>query len=279
MLTRVLGASPELELTATARAGGGQLVEFDASRDSVAELLAGGEYEWIVNAIGVIGPRIDERDPASVALARDVNAAFPQRLSAATGPEQRVLQIATDGVFAGADAPYDETAPHDAHDTYGETKSAGEVAAPNFLNLRCSIIGPEPDPPSSLLGWALSQPRGARITGYTNHRWNGVTTLHFARLCEAAIGGGAGELPSPLHVVPADTVTKAELLELVLNAFGRSDVSVEPAPAERSIDRTLATIHPDASRRLWAAAGYVEPPTIAEMVDELARFASGAGAG
>ena len=278
MITRVLRANPALEVSATARASGDSgFLGFDASRDSADELLHADDYEWVINAIGIVKPRIEERDPTGVALAIDVNAAFPHRLAAAARPDQRVIQIATDGVFSGAAGPYDEIAPHDATDIYARTKSLGEVAAAHVLHLRCSVVGPEPDRPASLLGWVLSQPRGARINGYTNHRWNGVTTWHFARLCEAVITRRLADLPSPLHVVPADLVTKAELLELILVAFGRTDITVSHGPAEVKTDRTLSTRHVEANRRLWGVVGYEAAPTIESMIGELAAVTQEAG--
>jgi dTDP-4-dehydrorhamnose reductase len=296
MVARVLSQNPELDVSGTVRdrrlAVGDEidsavgtaeidLLEFDAAHDPVADLLAADDYAWIVNAIGVIVPSIDERDPASVARAIELNAAFPHRLAAARGGEQRVIQIATDGVFSGLSGPYAEADAHDAIGVYGRSKSLGEVAAPGFLNLRCSVIGPERSPAESLLSWLLSQPSGARITGYTNHRWNGVTTWHFARLCEAVISGSVGELPSPLHVVPGDALTKAELLELAGAAFGRSDVAVTRGAASEAVDRRLTTTHPEANHRLWAEAGYPSPPEIGRMIDELAaverRGATGSG--
>lgn len=279
MVARVLGESPNLSVTVAARAAGKRgVLDFDAQRDSVEDLLSGG-YAWIVNAIGIIKPLIDESDRASVARAIDVNAAFPYRLAAAARPGQRVIQIATDCVFSGGTGAYDEEAPHDPLDVYGKTKSLGEVAARQFMHLRCSIIGPELEAPRSLLGWLLSRPPQAQLPGFTNHRWNGVTTWHFARLCEAVISKDLEDLPSPLHVLPGDTVTKAELLELALHAFGRSDAAVVPGPAETAIDRTLSTRYPEANHRLWAAAGYQEPPTVATMLEELAsRVTDAAGA-
>ena len=271
MVARVLAQNPELDVRGTSRAPtSSDLLDFDASRDAVEQLVSTDEFEWIVNAVGVIRRRIDDSDPASVARAIEVNSAFPHRLAAALRPHQRVIQIATDGVFSGLSGPYDERAVHDAGDVYARTKSLGETVTPRFLHLRCSVIGPERDRPASLLGWVLSQPSGARITGYTNHRWNGVTTWHFARLCEAVIAGEAGDLPSPLHVVPGDAVTKAELLELSLAAFGRSDVTLTREPAGTAVDRRLSTTHPEANRRLWAATGYPQPPEIGRMIDELA---------
>lgn len=69
---------------------------------------------------------------------------FPHRLAdAAARRGQRVIEIATNGVFSGRDAPYDEQSAHDPRDVYGKTKSLGERAASGVVRLRCSIIGPE----------------------------------------------------------------------------------------------------------------------------------------
>jgi hypothetical protein len=38
------------------------------------------------------------------------------------------------------------------------------------------------------------------------------------------------------------------------------------------IDRTLRTDDAELNARMWIAAGYAQPPTLATMVDELARI-------
>jgi len=271
-VARVLADDARLEVFRAARGpSADDVLPFDARDESIAGLLSERRYDWVVNAVGVLKRLIDESDPASVANAVAVNATFPRRLAAAALEQgSRVIQIATDGVFAGGRAPYDEDAPHDADGVYERSKSRGEVRAPHVLNLRCSIVGREHPPARSLLGWALTQPEGARIPGYTNHLWNGVTTLQFAELCAAVITSDGLDLPSTLHVVPADAVSKADLLRLALSAFGRDDVMVAPEPAPVPVDRTLTTRFPDAGLRLWRAAGYPQPPRIATMIAELA---------
>jgi dTDP-4-dehydrorhamnose reductase len=266
MVARVLAQDPALQVTATGRSNDAptppacEYRHFDASGDALGPELDAGAYEWIVNAIGVIKPRIDEKQTSSIENAIAINALFPYRLAAETARRgQRVIQIATDCVYSGFAGAYRESAPHDPLDVYGKSKSLGEVPADNVTHLRCSIIGPELPPPSSLLGWILSAPSGSRLNGFTDHFWNGVTTLHFAKLCAALIAGT--EVPSLQHVIPGDSVSKARLLELALAAYGRGDVAVDPGPAPQPIDR-----------RLWRAAGYEQPPTIEQMLDELADY-------
>jgi dTDP-4-dehydrorhamnose reductase len=268
-LVEILGADPRLEVLGAARDPAPGVPGFDAERDDPAQLLGATSCDWVVNAIGVLRARIDESDRASVERAIEVNERFPHRLASALG-ERRLIHLSTDAVFSGASAPYSEHAEADAVDVYGRSKARGEPRGGGVHCLRCSVIGPEPGEPRSLLGWALRQPSGARIDGYSDTTWNGLTTLALGRLCGALIGRTAQTPPSPLHLVPADSVSKAELLELALEAFGRTDVRVEPALSGRAVDLTLTTAHPEAGARLWAAAGYAEPPTIAAMLTELA---------
>ena len=243
---------------------------FEAGRDDPGALLKASGCGWVVNAIGVINPLIDASDPVSVERAMAVNARFPHALAdAAASAGVRVLHLTTDGVFSGRRGTYTEADPHDATDVYARSKSAGEVDAPHVLNLRCSIVGPEPPPGRSLLNWLLAQPAGARLSGYDNHRWNGVTTLHLARVCDGIVRARA-ELPSTLHLVPGDAVSKADLLGMLAVAFRRDDLVIERGAAPVAVDRTLGTLHCETNALIWRAAGYPEPPPVATMVQELA---------
>ncbi len=274
MVTRVLAQQPGLEVTATTRAPspGTTAVRwrrFDARSDSLDALLRGGGYGWLINAIAVIAPRIEPAASPSVRQAIEINSLFPRLLAErARDHGQRVIQIATDGVYSGAAGPYDERAPHDASDIYGQTKSLGEVTADNVVSLRCSIVGPELAEPRSLLGRILASETGATVPGFTGQLWNGVTSLHLARICTAIVEGV--EVREPQHLVPADAVTKAGLLQMAVRAFARSDLRVMPEYGPGPSDRRLTTVRPEVNRRLWAAAGYRQPPTISSMLDELA---------
>lgn len=150
----------------------------------------------VINCIGLIKPYCSD-----VIKAIQINSMFPYYL-----PEGSI-QIATDCVFSGATGGYTESDLHDASDTYGQTKSLGEASHLN--NLRCSIIGPEVHNHVSLLDWFMRQ---TKVDGYINHYWNGITTYHFALIVQGILDEGI-ELPNIQHIVPADSVTKAELLQ------------------------------------------------------------------
>jgi dTDP-4-dehydrorhamnose reductase len=227
--------------------------------------------DWVINCIGIIKPLIHDDNASEVERALRINALFPHLLSGWTEGRARVLQIATDCVYSGTKGHYAEADPHDALDVYGKTKSLGEVYSSNVHHLRCSIIGPEAKAPKSLLEWVLNQPPGASVNGFVNHNWNGVTTLHFAKLCGGIIKNDR-PLPHAQHVIPSGHVTKCEMLQHFARCYARDDITVRPTEAATVIDRTLATNGEPLNRELWESAGYAEPPSVPQMVEELAQF-------
>jgi dTDP-4-dehydrorhamnose reductase len=243
---------------------------FDADTDDL-ERVAGDlmDGDYIINCIGIIKTEIDESSPASCDRARRINCEFPAKLSAfAASRGVKVIQIATDCVFSGNDGHYSETSEHDPADVYGKTKSLGEVVSPSMMHLRVSIIGPEKRGFTSLYDWVARQPQDSKITGYTNHFWNGIPAKHFGKLAKAIIENNLFEA-GVHHVLPSDEVTKAELVRLIAEHVGRTDISISDAPALVGIDRTLSTNAPDFSAGLWRVAGYSTPPSIARLVREI----------
>ena len=270
MVYDYLQKDPGLRVTGTSREGGTGLRPLDAEAEDVPDLSG---QQWVVNCIGVIKPFIKDDNRDQVIRAIRVNSLFPTRLAvAAERNGARVLQIATDCVYSGRDGCYDERAAHDATDVYGKTKSMGEVHSPNMSHLRCSIIGPEAKGFVSLLSWFLKQPDGSELNGFRNHLWNGVTTLHFAKLC-AGIIKTSPALPHAQHVIPSGDITKADLLRAFGREYGRHNVRVKDVDAPTVIDRRLRTADEATNRALWRAAGHAEPPTVEDMVHEMAAYA------
>ena len=283
-VARYLATISEFNVTATCREreSVGPLAErfpgiewrpFDATLAESSDALQVMEgVDWVVNAIGIIKPLIHDDNAQEVERAIRINSMLPHQIARmAEGSGTRVLQIATDCVYSGMKGGYVETDIHDALDVYGKTKSLGEVYSPNVFHLRCSIIGPEIGKGKSLLEWFRSQPQGAQVSGYTNHDWNGVTTLHYGKVCGGIMLRELA-LPHLQHVVPSGGVTKCELLQSFASSFDRADIVVKPGEAATVIDRTLGTVDPDLNMRLWEAAGYTTPPSVPEMVAELAAF-------
>lgn len=232
----------------------------------------GLEIDYIVNCIGMIKHVIDENDQNSVNLAGKINSEFPANLNIyASRLGIPVIQVGTDCVYSGKSGLYSEKDPHEPIDIYGETKNAGEQSATDSMLMRCSIIGKELKSRNSLLEWVISQPIGAKVEGYVNHLWNGVTTLHFSQIISGVIKSGAYK-PGILHLVPRDIVSKFELINLISSEFGRSDLQISQFEAEIPINRSLITINPEWNLQLWRQGGYNEIPTISEMVSTYAKW-------
>lgn len=248
-----------------------EFVQFDILRDEISTFVDGyGPEDTVVNCTGVIKPYIDDHDASSRLRALTVNAQFPHVIAKLAEQQGfRVIHITTDCVFAGSEGAYREDHVHDATDVYGRTKSLGEVPGDTVLNLRCSVIGPELHSFVSLLHWVLGHSQGDSFPGYTDHNWSGVTTVALSRVIAGIIASG-NPLVGTVHVVPGSTATKAELIQLILRAYGRDDVTVVPTATGAPVDRTLETLFAGDVARLWKDAGYSDAPTIEQMVHHMA---------
>jgi dTDP-4-dehydrorhamnose reductase len=253
----------------TSRSGSG--IPFDVLKDSANDLarhVRSGDY--IINCLGITKPHINDDNEQDVAKARLVNSLFPAELAAlAEQAGARVIQIATDCVFSGGKGHYLETDIHDANDVYGKSKSLGEVVSNNVMHIRVSTIGRELGRSTLLLEWVLSHPQGETIAGYTDHFWNGVTTNHFAKVARGLVEKDDFE-SGLFHLVPANELSKADLVRKIASAFGRPDLIVKDADSGKPINRTLSTTNPDFNSQLWVGAGYPEIPTIEQLIAEIA---------
>jgi dTDP-4-dehydrorhamnose reductase len=237
---------------------------------SIREISNLNDFDVVVNAIGVIRQVIDEDSNQAAIMAHTVNSFFPSLLDEfARSSSIPVIQIGTDCVFSGKTGKYAEDNKFEYTDLYSFTKIVGEELSPNTKTLRTSIVGRELKSNHSLLNWVLSQPRDAKINGYVNHNWNGLTTLHYAKIVSGVIKNknfGSGIQ----HIVPADIVSKFELIRKIAQAFSRQDLEIMEFEAEERIDRSLTTIRESQNQKLWSDAGYLEIPTIGKMISEYA---------
>jgi dTDP-4-dehydrorhamnose reductase len=257
------------ELLTASRTSG---IRFDAESLDVTTLFKFAELEsgdYVINCVGLTKSRIDESLPASRASAQRLNVDFPAELArVASLSGLMVIQVATDCVYSGLVGDYTESAPHDALDVYGKTKSLGEIPSESVMHLRCSLIGPEIGRNSLFFEWVRQQPQGAAISGYTDHLWNGLSSKTFGKIILGILSQDLFR-PGVQHLVPADQVSKDQLVRLELEALGRHDVTVTSTTSPKSVDRTLRTENSDFNKALFAAAGYSALPTISQMVDEI----------
>jgi dTDP-4-dehydrorhamnose reductase len=246
-------------------------VMFDATTLMVDELLSSAglsEGDFVVNCVGLTKSRINDLSRSDRALAVRLNIDFPHALaSSAERAGVRVIQVATDCVFSGQRGAYTESDDHDPLDVYGKTKSLGEIPSDAVMHLRCSLIGPELGRSSLFFEWVRQQPQGASVTGFTNHNWNGLSSDAFGRVVTGIVKSGAFR-SGVQHLVPADNLTKDQLVRGVLDELSRSDVRVASGLASEMVDRTLATENSEFNEYLFRLAGYEQLPTIRQMIHE-----------
>lgn len=250
-----------------------QGLKFDAERDSCEHLLLAAGLtpeDYVVNCVGLTKTQINESDPYSVERAMRLNIVFPMHLTrAAEKIGVRVIQVATDCVFSGRAGGYTETDAQDALDVYGKTKSLGEVPSENVMHLRCSLVGPELAGRRRLFfEWVRALKQEAVVDGFAHHQWNGLTSQTFGAIVSGIVQMGSF-FPGVQHLVPADSVTKFELVSMELELLGRSDVTVNKTATEEKVDRTLQTVDPNRNNILFHLGGFATPPSIREMMEQL----------
>jgi dTDP-4-dehydrorhamnose reductase len=234
--------------------------------DNLLEVLHPGDY--VINCIGVIKPHIDDNSNESVINAIKVNSLFPRDLyELLRRREVKVIQIATDCVYSGLKGDYTENDMHDCLDVYGKTKSLGEVAGEYFMNLRCSIIGPERNSSKSLFEWINNQEKNANLKGFDDHFWNGVTTTVFGQICLGIVKNNLFQ-SGTFHLVPKDKVSKYELLSLISESLNRHDLIIDKIKSGTVVNRTLSTNYSDSNEKLWNSLDSKRVLTISEMIKD-----------
>ena len=226
---------------------------FDIVNSNVSDLNF-TDIDFVVNAAGMINRR-QNVDNFAFEM-REVNTHFP--LSLANICEQKkipLVHISTDCVFDGELGQYTEADIASPKDYYGETKSLGEPE--NAMVLRLSMVGPEQSNFYSLLCWFLSEQ--GNCEGFTNHLWNGITTLQLASVIAQIITKGLFQ-PGLFHIFSTD-ISKYELLTLFKVHF-QKQIDINPIDAIVAKDMRLRTIRPNFLEHL-------EIPSICSQINEM----------
>jgi dTDP-4-dehydrorhamnose reductase len=195
-------------------------------------VLSGG-YDYVVNCVGILN-QFAERDKESAVY---LNAYLPHYLAAVTSDtETAVIHISTDCVFSGNRGGYTEYDRPDGESFYDRSKALGELDDDKNITLRGSIVGPDMKRGGiGLFNWFMKQ--SGEINGYVKSVWTGQTTLQLAKTIEAA----AKRRIHGLHnTVPAEPITKYELLKLFNKYFKNGGIVINPvdgAAADKSLLR------------------------------------------
>ena len=188
--------------------------------NSLFEIIKEIKPKYIVNCIGVL-IKGSIKDPSNAIL---INSLLPHKLakySKTVG--SKLIHISTDCVFDGSKGNYIETDNKTAQDTYGLSKSLGEIIDDKNLTLRTSIIGPElKNNGEGLFSWFINQK--GEVNGFTESIWGGLTTLELAEVIIKSINENYTGL---VHVTNGKPISKFDLLSLIKDKFELNDIDLK----------------------------------------------------
>ncbi len=216
-----------------------------------------GNYDVIVNAIGILNQQAEEKKDDAVFL----NGYLPHYLATITkSMKTQIIHISTDCVFSGEKGNYTEKSLRDGEKFYDRSKAIGELEDNKNLTLRTSIIGPDINYNGvGLLNWFMKQDKV--VEGYVHAIWTGQTTLQLAKTIEEA---AKNHICGLYNMVPNKSINKYDLLKL-LNFYLRKN-SLEIIPSNNIIiNKSLKRTKFDFKYNI---------PDYDEMILELSRWIS-----
>jgi len=209
--------------------------------------------DYIINCIGVL-IKGSIQDPSNAIL---INALLPHKLAQfSKAINAKFIHISTDCVFDGSKGSYIETDNKTAQDTYGLSKSLGEINDDKNLTLRTSIIGPElKDSGEGLFSWFIKQK--GEVNGFTESIWGGVTTLVLADVIIKSINENYKGL---FHVTNRQPISKFDLLSLIKEKFELNNIDLKRVSGKKA-DKSLST-----------KFNYFNIQTYSEMISEMRNY-------
>jgi dTDP-4-dehydrorhamnose reductase len=200
------------------------------------------QYDVIINAIGLLVKQSEDRKD----LSTYINSYLPHYLEHMYhNTTTRIIQLSTDCVFSGKNAPYSEDSVYDGELYYDRTKALGEIINEKDLTFRMSIIGPDHQKDGiGLFNWFYAQT--GEILGFTKAIWNGVTTIELSKAIKAAIEQNTTGL---YHLVPDGNISKFNLLKLFKKVFDRQDITIKSDDG-LPLDKTLINNRADFSHNV-----------------------------
>ena len=190
---------------------------------------------YIVNAIGIIPQKKPTDEQYDF-----VNTQLPLFLDTLG---IRILHPSTDCEFSGnlpVGECYTTQSLRDAEDVYGKSKAIPseklEKEGKYTKIIRTSIIGHEDHTAVALLDWFLNATGEAK--GYTNHYWNGITTLEWAKQAKRIIE--QWDLMPVLNQYATESASKYDLLCTIRDVY-QKDIQIVPFETPQTVNKCLTS--------------------------------------
>ena len=205
----------------------------EITQDNIKEFLVDINPDIIINAAGVTTRR---EKKSTINQIKFTNSLLPKTLSGWSEKNDcRLIHFSTDCVFSGKKGNYKDSDKADALDTYGKTKSSGEVSGTNTLTLRSSMIGFELYNKTELLEWVLSN-KNKTINGFSNVVYSGITTTLMSKIVIKIID----DFPDlkGIYNISSAPISKYSLLKKINDIFDLNIKieSVESKSSDKSLD-------------------------------------------
>jgi len=159
-----------------------------------------------------------------------------------------IIHPSTDCEFEGTTSInhlYSKADTRDATDIYGESKaiisSRIEKEFKDTKIIRTSIIGHELSSNLSLLDWFLSQE--GTVRGYSNHYWNGITTLEWAKQSLSLLELPKDKIPPLTQLASPECLSKHDILMMVHDIYQKK-ISVVSFEMEKTVNKCLSSDKP-----------------------------------
>lgn len=176
-----------------------ETTEFRWPSDEFKKLIKNYKGDYIINCIGAIHQRTNNFD---------VNWELPIFLDFYS--ECNIIHPGTDG-------DTDENC-------YGISKKIARdfvlYSSIKTKSIKTSIIGPELNTKASLMEWFFSNQDGQSVFGYSEHYWNGSTTLTWSEYSYEMMLNW--EKYDKETILRSECISKKELLEIINEVFNRS---------------------------------------------------------
>ena len=198
------------------------------------------ENAYVINCVGKI-----KQKSTTAANLFWINTVYPQILSSGLRNGNILIQPSTDCVFNGLreSGLYGLNDMPDCVDDYGLSKYYCEQSLKynaNAIVVRVSIVGTDVNSTSGLLSWFLSRESHEVLSGFSNHLWNGITTLEWCKWAEKElinreVKGGFFQLSS------SSIYSKFEMLMLFKKVF-KKKITINKVTHSDSLNRCMEGI-------------------------------------
>lgn len=202
--------------------------------DLIKNTIENGDFDYIINAIGLLNQVAEDRKADAVFL----NSYLPHILAYLTKDmKTSIIHMSTDCVFSGKKGEYTEKDFKDGETFYDRTKALGELDDDKNITFRNSIVGPDMNENGiGLFNWFMKQ--SGTINGFSKVMWTGLTTLQLAKTMEQAAIKGVTGLYNMVH---KENISKADLLRLFNKYFRNNELNItdkDDIVADKTLIRT-----------------------------------------